>query len=324
MHLLCIIGLGIAATGALSHHLTHPVLEAFAHLQPWVLTATLAFALIAVLRQHAVLSIALTLMGAYHLSFTHAQLGFDSLSPSPRQVEAQPNLRALQFNINADNPHYDAVAEAIGAAEADIIVICEANVHVLGRLEHLHEQYPHRIEAARWPRQSILGVSGTVLWSRFPFIDSQIHELAKGNIQICRATIDFHGTAIGIYAAHLLAPRNATQIDQRDLGMQELGQLIAQDPVPNTLLIGDLNHSIWTPPTRHLLRVTGMRSVLNGRMFLSTWPSATYPFGIAIDHMLFRGTLHDRAVNSLPGHGSDHRMLVAEFSIDPAPSPSTP
>lgn len=59
-------------------------------------------------------------------------------------------------------------------------------------------------------------------------------------------------------------------------------------------------------------------------MFLTTWPSSTYPFGIAIDHMFYRGVLSHRAVNSLPGRGSDHRMLVAEFSINtalPHPSP---
>lgn len=324
MRMLCIIGLGFAVAGGLSHHLPlHPI-EIFAHFQPWVMTLTLALALVAVLRQFAWLALALTTAGIYHLLFMLPYLSFDALQRQQPDSGSLPTLRVLQFNINADNAHYDAVAAAIEAADADVMIICEATVHVLDRLEHLHEQYPHRIEAARWPRQSILGVSGTVLWSRFPFSDSETLELAQGNIQICRATAMVHGTSLRVYAAHLLAPRSDTQILQRNQGMHELAQLIASDPVPNTLLIGDLNQSVWAPPTRKLLQSTQMSSILQGHMFLTTWPSSTYPFGIAIDHMFYRGVLSHRAVNSLPGRGSDHRMLVAEFSINtalPHPSP---
>ena len=220
MRMLCIIGLGVAIAGGLSHHLpVHPI-EVFAHFQPWVLTLTLALALLAVLRQFAWLALALTAAGIYHLLFALPYLSFDALQRQQPDSGSLPTIRVLQFNINADNPHYDAVAASIEAADADVMIICEATVHVLDRLKHLHNQYPHRIEAARWPRQSILGVSGTVLWSRFPFSDSETLELAQGNIQICRATAEVHGTSLRIYAAHLLAPRSDAQILQRNQGME--------------------------------------------------------------------------------------------------------
>lgn len=320
MRLFCYTGLVIAVAGALSHHLPLHALEILGHLHPWVLTSTLLLAMIALLRQFWFVGWMLTAMAAYHLVFTLPYLTLGAFqSPAPHQ-DGNMELRVLQFNINANNPHYDALAHAIEAAEADILVLCEANVHVLDRLSHLHELYPYRIEVARWPRQTILGVSGTVLWSRHPFLSSRSVELAQGNIQMCVALISIAETELSVYALHLLAPRTESQIEQRDQGMQELAQLIADDSQTNILLIGDLNQSIWTPAGRRLLEATRLKSILKGRIFMPTWPSFTYPFGIAIDHILYRGALSCKGVNSLDGNGSDHRMLVADFTLIPANS----
>lgn len=317
MRILHYVGFLLGVIGALGNHLEP--FESFTHFQPWILLLMCLLSIVAIFSRHWISSGLLLLAVIYHSIFMAPYFGFQSFRPSPLHSSntstAAEKIRVVQFNINADNPRYDELATAVEKLDADIMVICEANVHLLDRLEHLHQKYAYRLEAARWPKTTILGVSGTVIWSTVPLQDSEIIELEKGGVLICRATATIQQTQISLYGVHLLAPRTDEQIIQRNEGLEEIAQLIASDPNENILLVGDLNQSLWTPHARKFLKTTRLKSVLEGRMFLSTWPTSTYPFGIAIDHMLFTGDLECQSVASLEGTGSDHRKLVAEFQI---------
>ncbi len=303
---------------ALGNHL--PFFEFFAHIQPWVLMIITLSCALALIQKRRIVCVLLLLVCLYHIAFTAPYLSFDFLGT--KQIPESQTLRTfriLQFNINADNSRHDDLAVAVERAEPDLMVICEANLHILDRLSHLHSVYPYRIEVGRWPNASLLDASGTVLWSKFPFVESEPLVLEKGKIQICHATLSLGDAfpAISIYAAHLLAPRTKQQIMDRNNGLMELTQLLKADKHPTAMLIGDLNQSVWTPGTRNLMKQAHLSSVLKGRMFLSTWPDSTYPFGVAIDHILFRGNLSCVGTGTLDGMGSDHRMLVAEMSLAP-------
>jgi len=317
MRILHYAGFFLGLLGALGNHLEP--LESFAHFQPWILLLACLLSILAVFSRLWITSGLLLLVVIYHGILMAPYLSFSDLRSEPIDASTASvptdRIRVLQFNINADNGRSDDLASAVEQLDADIIVICEANVHLLDRLEHLHEKYAYRVEAARWPNTTIHGVSGTVIWSTFPLRASEIIELEKGDVLICKAIANIEQTEVSLYGVHLLAPRTDEQIIQRNEGLEEIAQLIAVDPNKNILLIGDLNQSLWTPNARKFLKATQLKSILKGHMFLSTWPSSTYPFGIAIDHMLYKGNLECLAVASLEGTGSDHRKLVAEFQI---------
>ncbi len=313
MRLILYLALIVSILCGLGNYL--PRFEFVAHLQPWILAGITAMCVIAILKRYWVVSSLLLITTLYHVAFTASYISLHSLFPRDTSKDHGLPFRVLQFNINADNGRFDDLATAMEHAEADLMVICEANVHILGRLDHLHSTYPYRIEVARWPNDSILGVSGTILWSKYPFVHSNPLTLKEGNVQACHAVVEIEGQKVSIYAVHLLAPRTEAQIGDRDAGTHELAELLASDPEPNAMIIGDLNQSVWTPAARKLIKTARLQSILKGRMFMSTWPGSIYPFGIAIDHILYRGSMSCIGTGTLDGIGSDHRMLVAEMIL---------
>jgi len=286
--------------------------EAVAHLQPWVLMALILISIIACIRKNWGFASVLLPFATYHIVFTSSFIAFPAKSKTETR---QTEFRVLQFNINADNPRFDDLAEAIKQTDADIFVICEANNHVMDRLADAKDRYPFHIEVGRWPNETLFNVSGTALWSKYPFVSKESLVLEKGRIQVCHAIASISGTEVSIYAAHLLAPRSELQTHVRNAGTIELAQLLIKDPHPNALLIGDLNQTVWTHSARTLLKTANMHSVLKGKMFLATWPESLFPFGIAIDHILYRGSMMCRNLYTGDGRGSDHAMLVAEMTI---------
>jgi endonuclease/exonuclease/phosphatase (EEP) superfamily protein YafD len=306
-----LIGLALFSVMAALGNWMH-AFEWFTHTQ-WLLPfPLLAGVLWAWIARCWVLRLALLLLLGYHAFWAIPYWKWNTPTSA-----AEPSLRILIFNCNANNNRYPEMIQQIEAVNPDVLVICEANIHLIDRMKHLHAQYPHRMEVERWPGTHWRVSSGTALWSRFEFKASEVHTLRGAKIQAIHALLKVNGQTVDVFAVHFPSPVNQTQIRQRNAGFQELTELL--DPTNPVLILGDLNHTVTAHTMREFLKANRLRSVFRDRGMRATWPEPLYPFGVAIDHILYRGPMRATKVASLDGMGSDHRMLLAEIQLQDLP-----
>ena len=302
-------GIVIGLLSALGNFLT--TFEVYAHLQPWVVFLLTVFVMISLAGRLWISRTILLIILSYHIYATFPYISFSAAHLS--LITDSPSFRVVQFNINAANSHWQNIRDRVITTHPDILVVCEANNNALLYLRELSDEYPYRIEVGRWLDTALYDVSGTILWSKYPFIVDKPIILKEGRIQGCYAMVDIDGHPTAIYATHLHSPVSDRQISFRDNGLKEITERIQNDSTKNTFLIGDMNQTLWSSVMRKLKKETGFQTVYKGHMFLSSWPSQTYPIGIGIDHIFYRGDMECTKVISGASAGSDHRMLIADF-----------
>jgi endonuclease/exonuclease/phosphatase (EEP) superfamily protein YafD len=296
----------IAAAG-----LRNPWLEPFAHFGPHLLLGLCIGTLWQLRRKRFFrASIALPLI-TLHLVQLLPFLTTTELPPCAGK--ANPSFRVLLHNVHANNRRYLDLIAQIEQLKPEIIVLCEANLHLLDRMAHLENRYPHRIQAGRWTHSDLRDASGTVIWSKLPFADTRVESIDPAFIHALKVHFVWQGQTISLLALHPPSPVNSRQIRMRNLALQAVPALIeAHSPC---LVVGDLNQTLWPPALRELESRTGLQSVFRSHGLRSTWPAFAYPFGIAIDHVFHSPELQCHGVQTLPGCGSDHRMLLCTFSL---------
>jgi vancomycin resistance protein VanJ len=132
-----------------------------------------------------------------------------------------------------------------------------------------------------------------------------------------RATVSAPAGRVAVYVAHLPSVRVKMKAGftarQRDKSADALGEAIADEPLKQVVLLGDLN---GTMNDRALNAVTAqMRSTQGaaGNGFGFSWPSS-FPMA-RIDQIMVRGV---EPVTSwtLPRTGSDHLPIAARVKVD--------
>ncbi|WP_244515724.1 endonuclease/exonuclease/phosphatase family protein [Actinopolyspora xinjiangensis] len=218
-----------------------------------------------------------------------------SVLPSGRSGNG--GVRVLTQNLYASNTAPRATLRDVSRAEADIVGLQEITAGTRQvAIETLRERYPHH---------TTMGTVG--LWSRYRLTDVRPVDLGLGWTRAVRATAHTPEGPMVVYVAHLPSLR-PDSVEQRDKGLRRLGAAVAEEPVEDVVLLGDLN----TASTDRALRSLTTRlpneagEVTSGFGF--TWPAA-FP-AVRLDHVLSRGTsVIDAEV--VDTRGSDHRAVRA-------------
>ncbi|GIF13013.1 endonuclease/exonuclease/phosphatase family protein [Actinoplanes teichomyceticus] len=214
-----------------------------------------------------------------------------------------PELRVVQHNVSDENPDPAATARALLAGQPDLV----------GLEELLPEAVPAYagVLDAELPYHAVQGTVG--LWSRFPLrsaapVDIRPHDLGADWNRGLRAVARAPRGDVAVYVAHLPSVRigaGGLASTRRDESARMLGELIAADPVPRLLVIGDLN----TTADDRGLRPIGRLMTGPPADFAFTWPAALP--AARIDQVLARSMTVTR-LRALPRTASDHLPLAAE------------
>ncbi|MFC7989402.1 endonuclease/exonuclease/phosphatase family protein [Streptomyces pilosus] len=216
------------------------------------------------------------------------------------------DLTVVTHNVNADNPDPARTARDVAAAGADVLA-----------LEELKASKVPAYESALAPAYKHHAVVGTVgLWSKYPLTDVKAVDIRLGWKRAMRATVSSPAGQVAVYVAHLPSVRVKMEAGftarQRDKSADALGEAIAGEPLPNVVLLGDLN---GTMNDRALNAVTSqMRSTQGavGSGFGFSWP-ASFPMA-RIDQILVRGAEPESSW-TLPATASDHLPVAARVTL---------
>lgn len=216
------------------------------------------------------------------------------------------DLMVATHNVNADNPDPSATARGVAASGADVLALEELKASEVPTYE--------RALKATYRYHEVVGTVG--LWSKYPLSDVKAVDIRLGWKRAMRATVAAPAGQVAVYVAHLPSVRVKLEAGftarQRDKSADALGEAIADEPLPNIVLLGDLN---GTMNDRALNAVTSqMRSTQGavGSGFGFSWP-ASFPMA-RIDQILVKGAEPESSW-TLPATASDHLPIAARVRV---------
>ena len=216
-------------------------------------------------------------------------------------------VRLFVSNVYSGNRHPRRLLALVRQEDPDVVGLIEVDSWWLRRLGPLREAYPYHYEV---PDEHFAGLA---LYSRVPI--GEVHSLSLPGERAApaiAATLMAPGGDVELVLAHPMSPVGAEFIAQRNDQVAALARhaRAAQRPL---VLAGDLNLTMWNAAYRPLEDVARLRNARQGHGIEPTWP-ALGPIGVPIDHVLGSPGVQLRNFRVLPGIGSDHFPVIAEFS----------
>ncbi len=224
-------------------------------------------------------------------------------------------FRLLHSNLLFANHNFTAVAEEIAQANADVILLHEYDPDwhkAIGA--QLQERYPHV------QTHATAGSFGWAVFSRFP-MNQPVVNLAPPGLSsrvIVRTELQMSDRTLALYAVHINPPKALRRLATQDQGNRQLIDLL-RDESGAVLVAGDFNYTCRHQMYRDLVN-KGLSDAhaARGRGRGATWPAVgllRFAPGVRIDHVFLGGALACIDIKTLPSHGSDHRMVVAELGF---------
>ncbi|MCX4823239.1 endonuclease/exonuclease/phosphatase family protein [Streptomyces sp. NBC_01142] len=227
--------------------------------------------------------------------------------PGDGSAHSAHDLIAVQHNVSDENTDPAGTARALLSTRPDLVALEELTPSALPvYAAALAPDYPHHT------------VHGTVgLWSKYPLADVRPLDIKPKGIgpgwnRALRAGVRMPKGEVAVYVAHLpsvrLGLRDGFSSPLRDESAVLLGAAIADEPLDEVILLGDLNSTV---DDRGLDPVASQMNPV-GPGFAFSWPAA---FPVArIDQIMTRAATVTE-VRALPGTGSDHLPIAARIRL---------
>ena len=220
----------------------------------------------------------------------------------------ESQLKLVLANALSTNIEHDRLFALIAAEQPDLVFLQEVSPQWEKALAVLHTEYPHRYVEARDDN------FGIALLSRLPFASVGHIESAPLGFPTLHGELMFGGRRVNFVSTHPMIPLGALNFAARNEQLRRVAQQLAM-PSTSTILVGDLNTSMWDMHYRALESATGLRNARRGHGVLPTWPTFL-PFAmIPIDHVLVSDDIGVRQIATGPRIGSDHVPLVVTLSL---------
>ena len=281
------------------------VLELTTHFRLQYVLAAIACAIVLAAYQSwkfVPIALACALLNAIHLLTYYRKV--PSIGPATGM-----HLRLLQANVLKNNKNYPAVIEVINNCDADIVILQETEEQWREQIEKLHERYKHS-QIVLLPEGA-----GMAMLSRYPFESLELLTLDESTHVAILARVNLGERSVTVLGLHPPAPVSRTRAGYRNQQLRE-AVLILRDVVGPTILIGDLNTTMWSPYFIDLLRETKLRDSRLGYGLNTSWPVPLPSFlRLAIDHCLVSEGVRVEKVQTGARIGSDHLPVIVDLRL---------
>ncbi len=221
----------------------------------------------------------------------------------------QDHIRVMSFNVYYKNSEYSSVYQNIRSANADIVLLQEAQPGFT--------DYGHSLLVADYPFYYPNFEQGKhdrwTLYSRYPVVMSN-RKKTKG--LALHSKIDVNGTIVEVVTLHAKSPKTRERIAVRNRRINELS-IVVKDIVDNNrhvIVAGDFNNVPWHPSMKGFKNITKLKSndVMSG--YFGTWPAWLPSFvSVPIDHIFFSEGFHHVSYNRGSSSGSDHYPVISDL-----------
>lgn len=236
-----------------------------------------------------------------------------------QSINQRTSVKFLVANVLQHNQRYDALCKQIVEQDADICIFMETDVAWARHLHSVSENYNQFIEL---PLDNTYGI---MLWSKYPFKDSEIRFLVREDIPSIRATMTWPGTnsAFRLHVVHPEPPDPISRTVQRDAELVTVGLEVAEDDLPS-IVTGDLNDVAWSRTTQRFQKLSGLLDPRIGRGLFSSFHAKYWFARWPLDHLFHSDDFSLVDMKRLPYTGSDHFPLIFQLVMEPETNSEIP
>lgn len=282
--------------------LDHFALQLFTHFRlQYLAVSVLLLILLAVLRQPA-FAVAMLLVTVLNASLVLPwYLGV-------REESSGTALTVMLANLLSRNSDHDRLFDMLESEQPDVVVFQEVSSEWLTALAELQSRYPYSYAEARE------GNFGIALFSRVPFASVTHVDSPPFSYPSIIAKLRVGESLLNVIATHPTIPVSGTVYKARNQQLESLHEFL-EGLDGSTVLIGDLNTTMWELNYRALEGRAGLRNARRGYGVVPTWPT-NMPFAmIPIDHVLVSDDIGVSDVHTSARIGSDHLPLVVTITL---------
>jgi endonuclease/exonuclease/phosphatase (EEP) superfamily protein YafD len=281
----------------------HRYLELFTHFRAqYFYTAVLLSLIFGILRRRS-MSLLLVVLAVINATF---------LAPWYISAEQPPangkTITLMQANVWRSNQDTSALLDQIAEVRPDVVVLQEMSAIWQSTMEELAEDYPFSVVQAHE------GPFGIGMFSKFPLLDASVVLAPPIDLPEIRATLQFDEQRIRLVSSHPMSPVGAASVAARNEQLRVLGAELASAQRP-TILIGDLNVSMWAPTYERFETMSGMRNARKGFGLVPTFPVYLPIAGIPIDHVLVSDDIAVLEFRQGARTGSDHWPIIVRLGL---------
>jgi len=225
--------------------------------------------------------------------------------PGDFEPAGKETLNIAQLNIRYGNPYIDRLVDEIGYSDYDIILLQEIGDNE--RESHL-ENFP----------------SGMALFSRWPVVNSKIHDLGYVEGRIIEVIVQSPESAVPvhIFALHPGAPRSKALWRLRNSTLDYVAHKVSASRLPHKIVIGDLNTSPWSPEFKYLRKTGALLNSAHGFGYIPSWSHSSLNKFVRmissayIDHCLVSDAFKIINKKYRPVGGSDHLLISTRLGFE--------
>lgn len=236
-----------------------------------------------------------------------------SMGDAGATVNVDTGITMAVLNVHYQNDGYTQVADYLRERDPDIIIISEFTSAWQDALDFLRESHSHVLAEAR------SGHWGHAVFSRLPFADAELINLANTDAVHARFVIEVGEMPLEVFAVHLFAPTSPVLAHNRNLQLEDLADRLVASP-HRRLVVGDMNLTPYSPYFDRFTERSGLQDARRVDGIHITWPASALPIWIPIDHALADPAANVARVRTGPDVGSDHFPLEI-FLSDQAGAP---
>lgn len=227
------------------------------------------------------------------------------------------HLRLLLSNIHFANTNYAGVIAMARAEKPDVMIIQELTPLWAEKLQSVRDLFPFaQINPGQDP-------PGLALYSRLPLADVRVLTLGGSNGPSIFAKLKVGEASVSILTTHPPPPIAGYAADRNE--QLRLVASYARDLPRPTVLIADLNLTMWSPNYSQLVRESGLVNARKGFGLVPTWPAPLRSslLMIPIDHCLISPDLQVAQIKQGPDIESDHLPLIVDLLVPKAARPTS-
>jgi endonuclease/exonuclease/phosphatase (EEP) superfamily protein YafD len=229
--------------------------------------------------------------------------------PNPPPAGGTP-FRVMLANVYTQNRDHLSTIALVLKETPDVLVLQEVDDAWTAALKPLDASHPHSIVI---PRGDNFGIG---IWSKTPLLNTQRMSFSEFGVPSIATQLQVGSQVISLLATHPIPPASRAGARDRNVQLRKVAEFMMRMSGPS-ILIGDLNTTMWSPHYTALVRDTGLRDCRRGFGVLPTWPTFFRFLMIPLDHCLVSRSVGVRRTRVGPPVGSDHLPLVVDLVVSP-------
>jgi endonuclease/exonuclease/phosphatase (EEP) superfamily protein YafD len=221
-----------------------------------------------------------------------------------------PTITILSSNVKAANQNWEAMQEMVFSADADVVVLIEATTYIQDNLTEVEKKYPytygHNLDTG----------AGFLLFSKNELLNITPHLNGVSKIVTLTMSVQTQEGVFDLVAVHPIRPGLRHGSALADAELEQISEVV-QSCQKDTVVIGDLNTTMWSNSYKKFAAVNGLQNLRKGMGVMPTWGLHFMGplLAIPIDHCFVRGNLQGVSFHTVQLDGSDHLALCVGIAV---------